>query len=204
MTKITEIEGMSGGEVRHIRGARRHARPAPWGRLLVAFAIIVAVAVAFPAGAELSRAAGASGYDSKLNKVETWCPDGGFKIDGGFQGSTWISTGSYHLVVLKSALVNDSFVDVVEGQELATVSGKEISHAIVCTSPEVPPTTVPPTTVPPTTVPPTTVPPTTSTPGPTSTLPPTTTAGPPPAPTVPVPPVMPDPEPVPSTPSFTG
>ena len=111
----------------------------------------------------LAAPAIANGYDSDQNHPGYWCDSGGYKIelDG---GNSWISTINAPLVVVKSGTSNDIFRDVQIGDLLSTVSGKGISHLIVC----LPPTT---TTAPPSTTTTTSVPDTTTT----TEIPPTTT-----------------------------
>lgn len=80
-----------------------------------------------------------------------------YKIDEGTGSDEYIATADFRLVVLKSGNVNDEFYDVRQGDVLATVSGRDISHLILCTG-DLPTTT---TTVPETST--TTVPETSTT-----------------------------------------
>lgn len=100
----------------------------------------------------------AHGYDSTLNHPEYWeqlLANKGFtgvschKLEGGFAGAAWTVDADHALVVLKSALVNDQFWGVAKGETLRTVSGKGISHVIVCDGvPGTVPSSTPTTTVP--------------------------------------------------------
>ena len=153
--------------------------------LLVPLLVIVLLIAALA-----TSAAAAPGYDSEQNHPEYWGDDC-TKTEDALQGSRWYApvNEGYRLVVLKSGLVNDVFENVAAGAALTTVSGKAISHVIVCGSVVVPPTTTtapPATTVPPTTAPPTTVPPVVTT------VPPVDVPDAPPA------------VPVPEDPEFTG
>lgn len=142
----------------------------------------------------------------EANQPSYWGDDC-IKIDEGTGDDSYTADQDYRLVVLKSGTVNDEFYNVKAGQTVSTVSGKDISHIILCDEEEPPSTTstaptstssvpststtVTSTTAPPTTVPPTTVPPTTA---------PPTTAPPEPPPVVPSNPAVP----VPAEPQFTG
>jgi LPXTG-motif cell wall-anchored protein len=75
--------------------------------------------------------------DSEANKVSDWCEpdDAGVKYEPVAtpyvvpeppEGKTWT------LLVIKSALVNDQFPNPVVGQSYTAVSGKDISHVILC------------------------------------------------------------------------
>lgn len=145
-----------------------------------------------------AASAAATGNEiSAKNQSSYWCESEGQKIEEGFSGDSWVADDSYALVVLKSARVNDEFHNVVVGQKVATVSGKDISHIILC-DPIIPPTTeTQPTTTTvkrhstTTTTPSTTVPTTTQVPTTTVVIPPEI-------------PQVPTPVPVPYTPNFTG
>jgi len=54
-----------------------------------------------------------------------------------------LSPGDYVALILKSALVNDVFVDPTPGNLYLTASNKDISHIIVCTPKEVEPSATP-------------------------------------------------------------
>lgn len=54
-----------------------------------------------------------------------------------------LDPGTYVALILKSALVNDAFVDPIPGNLYLTASFKDISHIIVCTPEEVTPSTTP-------------------------------------------------------------
>lgn len=73
---------------------------------------------------------------------------------------TWTADQDYRLVVLKYATTNQEFYDVKAGDVLATATGQDISHLILCTGEEPPSST---TTTTSTTTTSTTAPPTTTT-----------------------------------------
>lgn len=169
--------------------------------------ILVVAAFALPAAGQA---------DPEANNPAYWGEDC-FKIDDGTGSDEYVATDDFRLVVLKSGNVNDEFYDVKAGDVLATTSGQDVSHLILCegvttttTAPESTTTTVPEsttTTVPEstTTVPEstTTVPESTTTTQPesTTTTQPesTTTTEPPPTPTT-----EPPTEAPPSTLPYTG
>lgn len=134
--------------------------------LLIALALLTAtVAVISPASA------------TGTNKPNYWGSDC-VKVDNGTGSDSLTLTANYRLVVLKSGRANDLFWGVTSGTTVSTVSGKDISHYILCgkdtpsTTTTLPPTTT--TEAPPTTT--TEVPPTTTTEQPTTTTaPPTST-----------------------------
>lgn len=106
----------------------------------------------------------------------------------------------WEALIIKSGTVNDVFVHPVAGVQYAAVSGKDISHVIVCkgTTPQPTPTPTPEVTPSPTPTPtPTFTPSPTPSASPTPTPTPTVTPSPTPTPTV-------SPSPTPEvTPSFT-
>ena len=108
---------------------------------------------------------------SDQNKVSYWCEQG-YKIDDYEGGPSWVSDVDAPLVVLKSATNNDTFFSVTIGDVIRTVTGKDISHIIVCL-PSVTTTTTVVSSTTTTTIPPTTT--TTSPPTTTTTIPTTTT-----------------------------
>ena len=130
-----------------------------------------------------SATAEARGYDAAQNDPAYW-GSGCYKIDRSGT-SSWVADADYDRVVLKSGTENDVFDDVRAGDVLRTVSGRDISHRILCPASEPTTTTAPPTTT--TVVPTTTAPPTTTTvpETPTTTVAPTTTTVAPPTTVVP-------------------
>jgi hypothetical protein len=98
------------------------------------------------------------GYDSEQSHPGYWGEDCD-KTEQALQGPRWYADRDYRLVVLKSGTTtNDVFYNVLAGDSVSTVSGKDISHVIRCggttptTTTEAPPTTTvqPPTTTVPT------------------------------------------------------
>jgi uncharacterized repeat protein (TIGR01451 family) len=100
--------------------------------------------------------AGYADSDNEYNKVAYWCPDGGTKLEGGFDegGYSYTLDGAYAQVIVKASAgqySNTIFNNPSSGQFVwADTNGdgdynpggqdgdKEISHIILCGTPDVP------------------------------------------------------------------
>jgi len=155
------------------------------------------VAIIVMVVAMLWWADGAQADEATLNQVEDWCEFGGVKLEP-VDTPFIVPEGDWSLLVLKAGsdqsadTPNETFPDPIVGQAYTPSNGKDISHAILCYSPEEPSTTtttsIPTSTTTTVTTPPTTTststttttePSTTTTETPTTTQPPPTSSIPP-------------------------